>query len=173
MKKTLISITTSDEQSLERGAREISNMLTTLEATLAKRAQRSCIICVEQEWMDPGERVCWKCGRCIADLKMLARPLTKRSSAKHRALAEVLSWMQDASEEQKERSPQEIQERIDELRASYTWSHGSGETTQDRYQNSVLNFLSLALYDMDLFFRRLDIVREYNARTAAETPEDA
>jgi hypothetical protein len=68
--------------------------------------------------------------------------------------------MQDVPSGQ-ERSPQEIQNHLDELRASYTWSSGKQYTKQDDYQDRVLTLLHLALDDMDLFFRRLALVREY------------
>lgn len=140
-------------------------MLSDLNTYLARREARLCVICSEQAWMDPGEQICWKCRRCYEALKTLSHRLTQRSSPERRALHEVTTWMQDVPEGQ-EKSPQEIQSHFDELRASYTWSAGKQYTKQDRYQDEVLNLLLLALYDMNLFFRRLSVVREYSNRLA-------
>lgn len=171
-KQQEIYIDTTNEESLEQGAKKIHAMLSDLSACLAMRRERCCIICLEQEWMDPGEQICWKCGRCYEALKMLSRPLTQRSSPKHRALHDVVTWMQDVPEGQ-ERSQQEIQNHFDELRGSYTWSTGKQCTKRDEYQNDVLNLLNLALYDMKLFFRRLSIVHEYYNKVTGDTARDS
>lgn len=161
--KRIIRVDTTNEEALERGAGKIGAMLSDLETYLAKRRKRSCIICLEEEWMDPGEDICWRCSRCCEALKTLSRPLTQRSSPERRALHEVVNWMEGVPEGQ-ERSSSEIQNHLDELRSSYTWSPWEQCTKQDRYQNRVINLLYLALYDMNLFFRRLNIVREYYNR---------
>jgi hypothetical protein len=70
-----------------------------------------------------------------------------------------------------ERSPAEIRNHLDELRASYTWSSNGQDTKQDEYQCDVLNLLHLALYDMNLFFQRLNIVRKYYRRQATKTKQ--
>lgn len=164
-KTFLIRVDTSNEEALEQGAREIGEMLSDLDTYLARRRERRCVICLEQEWMDPGEHICWKCSRCYEVLTMLSHPLTQRSSPEHRALHEVITWMQDVPEGQ-ERSAQEIENRLDELRASYTWSHGEQYTKRDRYQDQVSDLLLQALHDMNLFFRRLGVMREhYNQLT--------
>jgi hypothetical protein len=164
----IVYVNTASEESLEEGAREIGDLLAELGAYIARRRQRVCPVCSEREWMNPGEQICWKCGRCYEVLVMLSHPLTESSSPEHRALREVIDWMEDVSEGQ-ERSPQEIQQHFDELRASYTWSAGKQYTKQDSYQDHVLNLLSLSLYDMNLFFRRLSVVREYYNQLTTDT----
>lgn len=171
-RETLIHIRTTDEGALQQGAEAIATMLSDLESSLAKRRQRTCIICQEEEWMDPGETICWRCGRCSAALKTLSQPLTKRSPAEHRALYEVVTWMEDVPQG-RERSPQEIQNRLETVRASYTWSHGKQQTKQEMYQDQVSSLLMLALYDMNLFFRRLKVVRGYFAVTVTTKEQEA
>ena len=146
-------------------------MLDELNTYLAKRTERNCIICLEKEWMNPGEDTCWKCFRCSQALKVLSRRITKRSCPEHRGLREVVTWMEDVPQGQ-ERSPQEIQKHLDELRATYTWSSNGQYTKQHEYQDWVQNFLLLALYDMNLFFRRLGVVRAYYNQLATNTERD-
>lgn len=166
-----IWIDTSNTQTLEQGAREIVAMLSDLDTYLAQRSQRKCVICLEEAWMDPGERICWKCRRCYEVLQMLSHPLTRKSSPEDRALHEVITWMQDVPEGQ-ERSSQEIQNHLDEVRTSDTWSSGQQYTKQDSYQDHVINLLYLALHDMNLFFRRLDVVRQYSNQLASPLTDD-
>ena len=165
----VIRVNTTNEEALEQGARKVGEMLDELNTYLAKRRERICIICLEKEWINPGENICWKCIRCSGALKVLSRRITKRSCPEHRALREVVAWMEDVPKGQ-ERSPVEIQKHLDELSASYTWSSNGQYTKQDEYQNRVQNLLLLALYDMNLFFRRLGVVRAYYNRLAVTPP---
>jgi hypothetical protein len=171
MHKEVIRINITNEEALEQGAMAVGEMLSELGTYLARRSQRKCIICLKDEWMDPGERICWKCSRCSEALKVLSHRMTKRSCPEHRALREVVTWMEDVPCGQ-ERSPQEIQNHLDELRASYTWSSNGQYTKQHEYQDWVQNFLLTALHDMNLFFRRLGVVRAYYNQLATNTERD-
>lgn len=71
--KDSIRIETGDENSLARGVEKVMAMIEELDGYLGRRAERKCVKCGDEEWMDPGETMCWRCKRIKARL-MVANP---------------------------------------------------------------------------------------------------